>query len=131
MQAGGTQRDRVVPGSMLRRASASPFSITFVHGTRRHLKGPISRPGESAGASQPPPLSGPDVTVSRHPALTVRPQVNATSCQWANRPGLYWYTFCSHSIALAYLPRNRLNFCMAHRTRCSLMRHARKNNSER
>jgi hypothetical protein len=87
----------------------------------------VSRRGES----HPPPLSGPDVTVSRHPAPTVRPQVNATSCQWANRPGLYWWTFCSQAIALAYLPRNRLNFCMAHLVRCSLMRHARKNNSER
>jgi hypothetical protein len=46
----------------------------------------VSRRGES----HPPPLSGPDVTVSRHPAPTVRPQVNAISCQWANRPGLYW-----------------------------------------
>jgi hypothetical protein len=45
----------------------------------------VSRRGES----HPPPLSGPDVTVSRHPAPTVRPQVNAMSCQWANRPGLY------------------------------------------
>ena len=45
----------------------------------------VSRRGES----HPPPLSGPDVTVSRHPAPTVRPWVNAMSCQWANRPGLY------------------------------------------
>ena len=28
-------------------------------------------PGESAGGVSPPPLSGPDVTVSRHPAPTV------------------------------------------------------------
>src|SRR5208282_3797815 len=87
----------------------------------------VSRRGES----HPPPLSGPDVTVSRHPAPTVRPAVNATSCQWANRPGLYWYAFCSQAIALAYLPRNRLNLCMAQRARCSLVRHARKRNSER
>jgi hypothetical protein len=37
----------------------------------------VSRRGES----HPPPLSGPDVTVSRHPAPTARPTVNATSCQ--------------------------------------------------
>jgi len=37
----------------------------------------VSRRGES----HPPPLSGPDVTVSRHPAPTVRPAVNATGCQ--------------------------------------------------
>src|SRR5580658_9833501 len=42
----------------------------------------VSRRGES----HPPPLSGPDVTVSRHPAPTVRRWVNAMSCQWANRP---------------------------------------------
>jgi hypothetical protein len=43
----------------------------------------VSRRGES----HPPPLSGPDVTVSRHPAPTARPAVNAISCQWANRRG--------------------------------------------
>ena len=42
------------------------------------------------GESHPPPLSGPDVTVSRHPAPTVRLAVKAISCQWANRSGLYW-----------------------------------------
>jgi hypothetical protein len=31
----------------------------------------VSRRGES----HPPPLSGPDVTISRHPAPTVRPEV--------------------------------------------------------
>ncbi len=46
----------------------------------------VSRRGES----HPPPLSGPDVTVSRHPAPTVRSAVNATSCQWAKRPGWCW-----------------------------------------
>jgi hypothetical protein len=71
------------------------------------------------------------VTVSRHPAPAVRPAVNATSFRWANRLGLYWYTFCSQAIALVYLPLNRLNLCMAQRARCSLMRHARKRNSER
>src|SRR5215469_15063148 len=51
------------------------------------------RTGERAsrrGESHPPPLSGPDVTVSRHPAPTVRLAVNAISRQWANRSGLYW-----------------------------------------
>jgi hypothetical protein len=57
--------------------------------------------------------------------------VKATSCQWANRRGWCWQAFCSQAVALAYLPRNRLNLCMAHRVRCSLMRHARKRNSER
>ena len=46
--------------------------------------GQASRRGES----HPPPLSGPDVTVSRHPAPTGRPSVNATSCQWAKSLGL-------------------------------------------
>src|SRR6266566_5698867 len=45
----------------------------------------VSRRGES----HPPPLSGPDVTVSRHPAPTVRREVTATSFQWANRSGAY------------------------------------------
>jgi hypothetical protein len=48
------------------------------------LRQRVSRRGES----HPPPLSGPDVTVSCHPAPTVRPSVNATSCQWAKRVGL-------------------------------------------
>jgi hypothetical protein len=48
------------------------------------------RKASRRGESHPPPLSGPDVTVARHPAPTVRRVVNATSCQWANRPGLYW-----------------------------------------
>ena len=30
-------------------------------------------PGEPAGGSLTPPLAGPDMTVSRHPAPTVRP----------------------------------------------------------
>ena len=42
------------------------------------------------GESHPPPLSGPDVTVSRHPAPTVRLAVKAMSCQWANRSGWCW-----------------------------------------
>ncbi len=46
----------------------------------------VSRRGES----HPPPLSGPDVTVSRHPAPTVRSAVNVTSCQWAKRRGWCW-----------------------------------------
>jgi hypothetical protein len=51
---------------------------------KRPAKGEASRRGES----HPPPLSGPDVTVSRHPAPTGRPSVNATSCQWTKSLGL-------------------------------------------
>lgn len=39
------------------------------------------------GESHPPALSGPDVTVSRHPAPTVRPLVRAMRCQWAKSCG--------------------------------------------
>jgi len=46
----------------------------------------VSRRGES----HPPPLSGPDVTISRHPAPTVRLEVTAASCQWANSSGWCW-----------------------------------------
>jgi hypothetical protein len=43
------------------------------------------------------------VTVSRHPAPTVRPALNATSCQWAKSAGWCKYTCCSHSVALGEL----------------------------
>ena len=53
----------------------------------------------------------------RHPAPTGRPRKGGASCQWANRTGRWWWTRTSQSNALAYRPRNRLNFFMAHRTR--------------
>lgn len=50
--------------------------------------GPLTRSSRklwelvSSGAEPPPPaLSGPDVTVSRHPAATERPLVRANRCQ--------------------------------------------------
>ena len=37
--------------------------------------GPVFYRVSRRGESHPPPLSGPDVTISRHPAPTVRPEV--------------------------------------------------------
>ena len=59
-----------------------------------------SPPSESAGGSHPPPLSGPDVTISRHPAPTVRPRMVVASCQWANRSGWHWRAFSNQAAAL-------------------------------
>jgi hypothetical protein len=59
-------------------------ALALARATRRAER--VSRRGES----HPPPLAGPDVTVSRHPAPTGRPAVNAMSCQWANSRGWYW-----------------------------------------
>jgi hypothetical protein len=67
-------------------------SVRGTGGRSACLAGVLQRPDRRVsrrGESHPPPLSGPDVTVSRHPAPTVRPAVNAMSCQWANRRG--WY----------------------------------------
>ena len=83
------------------------------------------------GESHPPALSGPDVTVSRHPAPTDRPSVRAMRCQWAKSFGSRSLTARSQAHALLGLSRRRLNFCIAHRTRCSSMRVAREVNAER
>lgn len=37
------------------------------------------------------------MNLSAHPAPTVHRVVNATSCQWANRPGAYRQAFCSQA----------------------------------
>ena len=73
----------------------------------------------SSGRELPPPaLSEPYVTVSRHTAPTVRRGVDGSRCQCANRVGWRRRTVSSHLHARVGLPRSRLNFCMAHRSRC-------------
>jgi 2,4-dichlorophenol 6-monooxygenase len=86
----------------------------------------------SSGRELPPPaLSEPYVTVSRHTAPTVRRRVEGRRYQCANKVGWRRRTVSSHLRARVGLPRSRLNFCMAHRTRCSSMRPAREYNMER
>ena len=86
----------------------------------------------SSGRELPPPaLSEPYVTVSRHTAPTVRRGVEGSRCQCANKVGWRRRTVSSHLHARVGLPRSRLNFCMAHRARCSSMRAAREYNMER
>ena len=86
----------------------------------------------SSGRELPPPaLSEPYVTVSRHTAPTVRRGVEGSRYQCANKVGWRRRTVSSHLHARVGLPRSRLNFCMAHRTRCSSMRAAREYNMER
>ena len=52
-------------------------------------------------------------------------------CQWTNSPADRRLTTFSHAQAFTGWCRNRLNLCMAHRTRCSSMRAAMAYNSER
>ena len=86
----------------------------------------------SSGRELPPPaLSEPYVTVSRHTAPTVRRGVDGSRYQCANKVGWRRRTVSSHLHARVGLPRSRLNFCRAHRTRCSSMRAARDYNMER
>ena len=66
-----------------------PTPIIQICARRGAMPPRCARRASRRGESHPPPLSGPDVTVSRHPAPTVRLAVKAISCQWANRPGLY------------------------------------------
>jgi hypothetical protein len=75
---------RVATAARLRPTSDAPRSNSSA---KLRLPGhcQVSRREES----HLPPLSGPDVTVSCHPAPTVRPAVNATRCQWAKRAG-WW-----------------------------------------
>lgn len=116
------------------------------NGARRERRLPANQPGDSPGStssidfpavlvsgrgdSHPPALSGPDVTVSRHPAPTGRWSVSA-SCQWANRVRWRCLTALSHAHARCGDSRSRLYFCRAHRTMCSSMRLARECNFER
>lgn len=69
------------------------------------------------------------MTVSCHPAPTVRPGLSAMRCQWAKSRGSRRRASRSQAHALRGLCRSRLNLCIAHRTRCSSMRSARKPNS--
>src|ERR1700750_500642 len=86
----------------------------------------------SSGRGLPPPaLLEPYVTVSRHTAPTVRRGVDGSRYQCTNKVGWRRRTVSSHLHARVGLPRSRLNFCMAHRTRCSSMRAAREYNMER
>jgi hypothetical protein len=86
----------------------------------------------SGGRELPPPdLAGRDVKPSLHPAPTGRLAVRGSMCQWANSPGWCRRTASSQAHARVGWFRSRLNFCLAQRTRCSLMRTAREHNSER
>ena len=86
----------------------------------------------SGGREPPPPaLAGPDVRLSPHPAPTGRPLVCGSKYQWAKRRGWCCRTAASQAPALVGLFRSRLNFCIAHRTRCWSMRNAKEYNSER
>jgi hypothetical protein len=53
------------------------------------------------------------VTVSCHPAPTVRLEVSAMRCQWAKSVGSRFRASRSQAHALSGLPRRRLNLCMA------------------
>ncbi len=86
----------------------------------------------SSGREPPPPaLSEPYVTVSRHTAPTVRRVGEVRRCQWAKSFGCRSRAASSQRHARSGCPRSRLNFCIAHRTRCSSMRAAMAYNSER
>ena len=67
----------------------------------------------SSGREPPPPaLSGPDVTVSCHPAPTGRPAVRARMrCQWAKSVGSRFRAFRSQAHALSGLCRSRSYLC--------------------
>jgi len=81
-------------------------------------------PGEWPGGIAPPALAEPGVRVSPHRAPTGRPWVRATRCQWTKSLGWRCRTAVSQSHARSGLPRRRLNFCIAHRTRYWSMRNA-------
>jgi hypothetical protein len=86
----------------------------------------------SSGREPPPPaLSEPYVTVSRHTAPTVRRVGEVRRCQWAKSFGCRSRAASSQRHARSGRPRSRLNFCIAHRARCSSMRAAMAYNSER
>src|ERR1035437_2546218 len=64
-------------------------------------------------------------------APTGRPLVCGSKYQWAKRRVWCCRTAASQAPALVGLFRSRLNFCIAHRTKCWSMRCAREYNSER
>jgi hypothetical protein len=69
-------------------------------------------------------LSRPDVTVSRHPAPHSPAGGECDQLPVAKRrggAGLMLVGLLQPAVALAYLPLNRLNLCMAHRARQDLV----------
>jgi hypothetical protein len=68
-------------------------------------------------ASHPSPLSGPDVTVSRHPARS-RVGGERDELPLGQQAGLVLADLLQPGHRLVYLPQNRLNLCMAHGVRC-------------
>jgi hypothetical protein len=64
-----TWRDLLICGDVGQQTLITLYSVPPGRGSRVAQEEWVSRRGES----HPPPLSGPDVTVSRHPAPTVRP----------------------------------------------------------
>jgi hypothetical protein len=50
--------------------------------------------------------------------------VSGRRCQWAKSLGFCWRAAFIQAHALSGSLRNRLNFCMAHLTKCWLMRNA-------
>src|SRR5450759_2468140 len=85
----------------------------------------------SRGESHPQALTDPDVNLSVHPAPAGRLGVSGTRCQWAKSLGFCCRAAFTQAHALSGSLRNRLNFCMAHLTRCWSMRFAMEYNSER
>lgn len=81
--------------------------------------------------SHPPALSEPNVSLSTHSALAGRLVVEESNGQCAKRLGSCCRAAFNQSHALRGFLLNRLNFRIAHRTRCWSMRLARKYNSER
>ncbi len=84
---------------------------------------------EWQGASQPPALPEPDVTVSRHTAPPIQLLVR-TSRQWTNSSGSRVNTSARSCHPFARRPLSRLNLRTAQRIRYSSMCHRDRRNSD-